>query len=276
MGASYMVNCFSISLVLIYILISFLMLLAKKERSTKKNIVFLSPIFLIVGILGVVGFSVFEIGSIIGKDVVAAAGFMAFILMSLSLIVAYFNCRLYFFDTYVIKQNFLRLKTRIDYDDILTIKKENGTVIFRTKKTKIKISSQMVGKREFFTALKPYKNKIQDLNNVPFGKVPRVLKYKDAVYNYGEFVVGIVIFVLFEIVSLVIAFLNIFKFNNYGIAGLFAGLFLLVCLAHIATVESAKRHHSSSFWAFVAKYTYKKGYLKDPYNRKKENPWSMN
>lgn len=271
-----MVNCFSISLVLIYILISFLMLLAKKERSTKKNIVFLSPIFLIVGILGVVGFSVFEIGSIIGKDVVAAAGFMAFILMSLSLIVAYFNCRLYFFDTYVIKQNFLRLKTRIDYDDILTIKKENGTVIFRTKKTKIKISSQMVGKREFFTALKPYKNKIQDLNNVPFGKVPRVLKYKDAVYNYGEFVVGIVIFVLFEIVSLVIAFLNIFKFNNYGIAGLFAGLFLLVCLAHIATVESAKRHHSSSFWAFVAKYTYKKGYLKDPYNRKKENPWSMN
>ncbi|MBQ6884390.1 MAG: hypothetical protein IJN56_01480 [Clostridia bacterium] len=271
-----MVNCFSISLVLIYILISFLMLLARKERSTKKNIVFLSPIFLIVGILGVVGFSVFEIGSIIGKDVVAAAGFMAFILMSLSLIVAYFNCRLYFFDTYVIKQNFLRFKKKIDYDDFLTIKKENGTVIFRTKKTKIKISSQMVGKREFFTALKPYKNNIQDLNNVPFGKVPRVLKYKDAVYNYGEFVFGIVIFVLFEIVSLVIAFLNIFKFNNYGIAGLFAGLFLLVCLAHIATVESAKRHHSSSFWAFVAKYTYKKGYLKNPYNRKKENPWSMN
>lgn len=271
-----MVNCFSISLVLIYILISFLMLLAKKERSTKKNIVFLSPIFLIVGILGVVGFSVFEIGSIIGKDVVAAAGFMAFILMSLSLVVAYFNCRLFFRDTYVIKRNFLRLKTRIDYDDILTIKKENGTVIFRTKKTKIKISSQMVGKREFFTALKPYKNKIQDLNNVPFGKVPRVLKYKDAVNNYGEFVFCIVMFVLFEIFWLVLALINVFKYHDPdGVC--FCGLaFLLMVLVHIATVESAKRHHSSKFWAFVSKFTYKKGYLKDPYNRKKENPWSMN
>jgi len=192
--------------------------------------------------------------------------FAAFVLLYWLLIIAYFDCRLFFFDTYVISQNFFRVKRRIDYKDFVTIKKENGTVFLRTEKNKIKISQYMVGKREYFKCLKPYKKQIKNLNDVPIGKVPRVLKYKDAVNNYGEFVFAIIVFVLFEITTLIIASLNLFLFKKYEMVVVFLGLFALVSLTHFLTVQSAKRHHSSKFWSFVSKYTYKEGYLRDPQN----------
>lgn len=271
-----MENAFFISLIITYLVVFLFMFLSKKDPGTNSNILKLHAIYLILGLFSLAGFSIFEIGSIYSHDILAMSIFSAFVFLSLLLIIAYFNCRLFFFDTYVISQNFFRIRKRINYDDFVTIKKENGTVFLRTEKNKIKISQYMVGKREFFKSLKPYKNQIKNLNDVPLGAVPRVLKYKDAVNNYGEFVFAIIVFILFEIATLIIAGLNMFLFKKYEFVVFFLSLFVLLCLVHFVTIQSAKRHHSSKFWAFVSKYTYKEGCLKDPYNRTKENPWSVN
>lgn len=270
-----MENTFFISLIVIYLSVSLFMFLARKDTVTKNNVVKFHMIYLIIGLISLVGFSVFEVCSICAHDILAMWIFAVFVLLSWSLIVAYFNCRLFFFDTYVVSQNFFRIKKRIDYKDFITIKKENGTVFLRTEKQKIKISQHMVGKREFFKCLKPYKKQIKNLNDVPIGKIPRVLKYKDAVNNYGEFVFAITVFVVFEIITVVIAGLNLFLFEKYEMVVFFLVCFVLLVFVHFLTVQSAKRHHSSKFWFFISKYTYKEGSLKDPYNRKKENPWSI-
>ena len=123
-----MENTFFISLIVIYLSVSLFMFLARKDTRTKNNVVKFHVIYLIIGLVSLVGFTVFEVCSICSHDILAMSIFAAFVLLSSSLIVAYFNCRLFFFDTYVVSQNFFRIKKRIDYKDFITIKKENGTV----------------------------------------------------------------------------------------------------------------------------------------------------
>ena len=251
------------------------MLLSRRDSRENNNVVRFHTIYLILGLFSLAIFTVFEIFSIKSHDILAASIFAGFLLLSWLMIVAYFNCRLFFFDTYVLSRNFFRITRRINYEDFVTIKIENRTVCLRTEKQKIKIFEYMVGKKEFFKCLKPYKKQIKNLNDVPMGKVPKVLKYKDAVNNYYEFVFAIIVFVAFEIIASVIVALNIFVFKKYEIAYFFLSLDVLLGLIHFLTIQSAKRHHSSKFWSFVSKYMYKQGALRDPYNRKEENPWSM-
>ena len=270
-----MIKVCAIALIGVYLLVALLLFLAKKEHEMKNKVCF-HIIPLILGIFALAITSIYEIGCILAGSSAAVFGLVVFVLPSASLIFAYCNCRLYYYDTYVIRQNFFRIRKRIDYDDFISIKKENGTVIFRTKRGKIKISQEKMGKPEFFKVLKPYKDKIQNLDKVPLGKVPKVIRFKDAFIDeeYVPAVIGLSILIFLMIASLGLMCFNIFftkQVEGVIVGGIFSSaLFFTI----IATFVAAKRHHSSKFWAFVAKYAWKKGVLKDPYQRKQIDPWA--
>lgn len=263
---------FIFSTIVIYLIVSLCLFLAKRDRKRSKLVANYHPLFLIIGGIGFVVFTVFEVFSALSSDVIACSIFMVLMLLSLSLVLAYCNCRVYIFDTYAVCQNFFRVRRKIQYDEIVSVKRENDRVFLRTPKRKMVISSYMVGRRELFKALKPYRNKIKNLNDIPTGKVPKVLKYKDAVNNYGEFVFANIMMSLLGIGCCVIAF---FAYPNMEGVILFSGFAVMMFLVVVLMIQAAKRHHSSKLWAFAAKYLYKVGYLKDPYNFKKENPWSL-
>lgn len=171
----------------------------KKKKFIKKNgVVSISPIALVVGIICVIVFSIFTILSLISKSYGTAIGFSVFVLLGLSLIVAFINCRIYYEPNQFTYKNFFGLKRTYKYSEITGIKYGTSDTIIYVGKKKILMDS-MADSKNFLRLVKSKTN--QSVKGV------REKLFNDNVYNSGEFIFAYSIVPIFIIGVMI--FLNI-------------------------------------------------------------------
>ncbi|MCC8068277.1 MAG: hypothetical protein LIO71_00690 [Ruminococcus sp.] len=143
----------------------------KKKQFKKNGVVTISPIALIVGILCSILFLILTIGVYIG--------FGIFELLGISLIVAYFNCKIYYEPNQFTHKNFFGVKHTYKYSEITKIKYGTSDTIIYVGKKKISVDS-MADSKDFLRLVNSKTN--QSVKSV------KEKLFNDNVYNAGEFI----------------------------------------------------------------------------------------
>lgn len=152
----------------------------KRKKSIKKNgVVSISPIALVIGIICVIVFSIFAILSIVDKSYGVAIGFGIFILLGLSLIIAFINCKIYYEPNQFTYKNFFGLKRTYKYSEITGIKYGASDTIIYVGKKKILVDS-MADSKDFLRL-------VNSKTNHSVKGVKEKL-FNDNVHNSGEFI----------------------------------------------------------------------------------------
>ena len=247
----------ALSMILIYVLVAVFSYVSTKDRSLGENLVKLNSANLWLGIVGLL----FSGGISFYFCTQDENGWIFFLIsspLSLILVVGYFNCRFFYNEKSLTYRNFWGKKTTIPYSEITDVEIGIDVIIFSGKK-KVKISPEMVGRSDFFDAIKPYvdailaeKERNKRENPQP---VPKVRKFKDSVYRPGELVF---VYVLLIVLTLFLAIILV--------AEGYITETIIVC-AIIGIVEflvwyAPMRAHSSKFWFAIAKKLYRPGVLK--------------
>lgn len=247
-----------LSSILIYILVGIFSYFSSKDRSLQKNVIKLNEMYLglsIVFLAFFAGFSYFM--SIVNDDFRAWIVFLVLSPLGISLAVSYFNCRIFYDENSLTYRNFWGKKTTIRYCEITEVEAGIDFLIFSGKR-KIKITSDLVGRGDFFELIKPYidavleeKERRKKENDQP---LPAVRNFWDSVCRPGEFV--------FVIVLYSIGFLFCFTIFVIYASWFFFGLGILLAACAFCTYYAPKRAHSSEFWLAVAKLLVQESHLK--------------
>lgn len=175
-----------------------------KDEKTKENIVTLS---LIIPIIGIICMSVFLIPAIImlikHSSLSVFVGLMSFSLLGASLVIGYINCRIKYNDNGFVAKNFFGIKRKFKYADITGIRINQHETFLYVGKKKINIDEFAVGGREFLKFVNKKYNQIYKEN------VPIVPVEKKDIFN-GNLTEPENFKVLFIILYAVVAFLFIF------------------------------------------------------------------
>lgn len=173
----------------------------KKKKSIKQNgEVSISVVALIIGIADIIIFLIFLIISLVDKTYLTAIGLGIFILLGLSVVVAYINCKIYYEPTQFTYKNFFGIKHTYQYSEITGIKYGTSDTIIYVGKKKILVDN--LSNSDNFLRLVNAKTR----NNKNFTLAKEKL-FNDNVYNPIELIFGYALVPIFIIGSML--FINI-------------------------------------------------------------------
>ena len=242
-------------LLVIYILVGVFLYQSTEDKSLGKKIVRMSTPYLIVGVVCTFGVSVLSVIMAVKGYFAFALTMLIFALLPASLIVAFFQCRVFYDEECFTSRNFFGKKIKICYSEITDVELGIDLIIF-SKEKKIKIANYNVGRMDFLAVLKPYVDNFLALKSKVFIPTPKVKKFKDALHRPGEFIFGIVVMIMLGLFFLLVMLLYS-GFHWIGILFVFLSL-----VGAFFMWYPAKRAHSSKFWFCISKLVYQKGYLK--------------
>jgi len=244
-----------ITIILIYLALAFLSFYRAKDQNLENSVLRMNRAYLLVGIFCTLGFLLFAIlAFILQDDVYLPLVLCVFSIFSFSLVVAYFNCRLFYDETSMTNRNFFGRKTTIFYNEITDV--DIGIeIIISSDKKRIKIPEYTIGREKFAESIKPYVENILEVKSQLSEPMPKVRKFRDSVQTPGDFIFMIVLMILFSLFFIGVALFYDFNFLCLGFA-FFGFLFAFLMF------YSPKRAHSSAFWRAIAKGMYRKGYVK--------------
>lgn len=243
-----------IAMLLIYAIIGFFVYVSNKDKKIQTSTIRLSIFYLLTGIIATLGFAMLSIFMVISGEYDAWILFFLFSLPSASLIIAFFNCRIFYDEESVTYRNFWGKETTIRYTEIIDIE-INFDILICSNDKKINIKDQGVGRIEFLKKITPYIDPILKKKKQSLINLPKVRKYRDSVHRAGEFYFGMIVIMVLYFVIMVVMFLEGEFIIGVGAAIFALGLDFLI-------FYSAKRAHSSKFWYVIAKKMYKQGCLK--------------
>ena len=183
---------------------------------------------------------------------------VAFNLLGVSLIVSYYNCRLWVADTCLIQQGFWGHKKEWHYRDIVKIVEQGYEVIFWFRGTE----KWLIYARDPKTddpMLEAILEKIPESQLDPDLSEPPVRPFANAVYGGagGYYAIWAIIYLL----TLPILAMGIV--GRSWIMTLIVLVIMAIWTVYIVlAVGSAKRAHASEKWANIAKHCWKKGALR--------------
>ena len=245
--------CFAITMV--YFMVGVFMHKATEDKHLFKQIVKLHPSYFVIGIVGTLTFDVFAIIKLMHEEWAFSYLFFSFSLLSCSLIIAYFNCRLFYDESKVVIRNFFRKKTSFSYAEISDVELGIDGILFVGNK-KIKIPNYAIGRGDFGEAIKLYVDRIlRQKGKMQLYPLPKVIKFRDAVYGWEQFAFGAVV-----LGGLLGGFCFLVLIINPH--WLIFTMFLTCEVFTFFIIYSPKRAHPSKFWAYIASKCYRKGYLK--------------
>lgn len=250
----------TISIGLIYLLVGLFNVYSTKDRSCKGNVVKSNIACLIVGIIGTLFFCGLGIWFLLQTREAASWSLFGIGILLTSIIIFYFQCRIFYDDEKFIVRNFFGKKKTIIYKDIIRI--EQGLdIIIKTDKDKIVVYNYLIGRGDFLRMIVSRVPEALAENAQKATDHPVVRPFREAVWRPGDSIF------LYVLLYLVIASLFVICFfaGDKWIAVFCLGVFftLLWSAFVFVSIHSAKRAHSSEFWRKVAKYCFKEGYLKD-------------
>ncbi len=181
-----------------------------------------------------------------------------FDLLGVSLIVSYYNCRMWVTDTCLIQQNFWGRKKNLYYHDIVKIVEQDYEVIFWFRDTPKWLIYARDPKADD-PMLEAILEKIPEGQLDPDLPEPPVRLFANAVY--GGTAGYYIIWSIFYLLTLPILLMGIV--GRFWVMTLIVLVIMAIWTVYLVlAVYSAKRAHASEKWANVAKHCWKKGALR--------------
>ena len=248
-----------LTMLLIYSVTSIFLFYSTRDYKGKSNTMKLHLLSLVIGVIGTVSFLTVAIVIALLSDDPKSWILLFFSILSIPLIIAYFQCRIFYDDEKLIIRNFFGKKKIIFYYEITDIKNGIDTRIF-TKETSVNIPNYLSGRFEFLLTLAPHLSKKTGKSAQKAAENPPVRPFRESVWRYKEFYFAyILIYIL--LIGLFIFSLNISN-GEPGIWFSIVGAVVWTLMVFIS-VHSAKRAHSSAFWRRIARHCFKEGYLEE-------------
>ena len=245
---------------IIYIVTSCLSSLSFLKSRRESAIIKMHPIFLVIGIVGSVIFGCISILLAVFNHDTVSLILLGFLILTVPLIIAYFQCRFFYTDTQIVARSFWGGKKTILFSDIKQI--DRGLdVILKSESFTLTMPSYFVGVDAFLSVLRKANPKL----NKKIRKkktVPPVRPFREAVWRPGEF---IFVYILMFVICLFYCWLIWYAEGKHFTKFFWLPVGCLICWGIITflSIHSAKRAHASAFWAAVAKKFFKEGYLND-------------
>ena len=188
---------------------------AKSVKSKKDGTVYLSKALLIIGVIGATASIIPAIITLYSNEkIIVPIGFLAFALLSSTLIVAYINCRIYYDENGFTARNFFGIKRKFTYDEITGIKEDMHEDYLYMGNRKVMIDSFSVGACEFLAFVHRKYRSINKKN------LPKILKTKRDIFNGNIQDSGGFIFVYALLELFLIGFLIFILYYTYGNASM--------------------------------------------------------
>lgn len=188
---------------------------AKSVKSKKDGTVYLSKALLIIGVIGATASIIPAIITLYSNEkIIVPIGFLAFALLSSTLIVAYINCRIYYDENGFTARNFFGIKRKFTYDEITGIKEDMHEDYLYMGNRKVMIDSFSVGACEFLAFVHRKYRSINKKN------LPKILKTKRDIFNGNIQDSGGFIFVYALLEVFFIGFLIFILYYTYGNASM--------------------------------------------------------
>lgn len=239
---------YGIGMLVIYIAVGILQYVSSLDKHVGKKVIRMNAASVVIGIVGTVCFLVPAIVLAIRGDVAFSLVMLSFSVLSIPLIVAYMNCRIFYDENGLTAQNFWRRKKTILYSEITQTEIRQDIVIYAGKK-KVVIYSYMVGRFDFMLTMSPKLDRERLAQPKKTSKQPKVRSLRDSVERFSDFMAAIILLILLGIGILV---LMIFSGFYWFILGMSIFPFLLAFLL----IHSVRRAHSSKFWRVIAVHLY--------------------
>ncbi len=161
----------------------------KQSNKQFSNQVYSTPLLLIVGVVGMLFFgillTVFLVLDIM--EPVSMCVFLLFFLLSAGMILAFFNCRIFYNDSAFRKTNLLRMGKTYLFTEITGFTKGKGLTVHMGSK-KIRIDELSVGLEDFSKTARKAFRKANNGTTVYLPEIPHKL-FRDHIENPEEFLI---------------------------------------------------------------------------------------
>lgn len=156
-----------IAIFIVIILVNGIFLLCKEHPEPDEQTVILPKFFLVVGIVCSSMFLLLFLYSLFRLAMGKAAIWLVFSLLSVSVVIAYINCRISFDEAYFTAWDFWGAKHTYNYVDITAMQGKEGTVKLYIGNHVVRINGFAVGKRQFISFAKKQYRKAHDGTAIP-------------------------------------------------------------------------------------------------------------
>lgn len=216
--------------------------------------------YFIIGIVGTVFFFVISFALALLNQDPASWVVFSFSLLSIPLIIAYFQCRIFYDNEKMLVRNFFGRKKMVYYAEIIDVKNDTNTLIETNDGSSVRIPNDLEGRFELLMTLASQLSGKIGNHTRAAAKNPPVRAFRDSVWRSGEIIVA---FVLVYAVIIALAVMGLFVSNGAPILwmALVGAIVWTACV--FLSIHSAKRAHRSAFWKKIACICFKERYLNE-------------
>lgn len=169
----------------------------RKPRQAKENLVYLTPVLLVVGMVCTALFLIPGLILPLCTGSWETWPFLCLAAMSATLIVAYINCRIWYTEEEFTVRYFLGYRRTFSYREIESIQGWNRDVKLKVRGCTVRVDEAAVGKQEFLKTCKKQYRIAHGGKAIPEVKKSKWDPFNGHVDNPGEFMVMFLVLVLF-------------------------------------------------------------------------------